>query len=295
MKKLLNSQGLLLFLTLAAALAGALLRRYQLANELLSDGTLVPGSKIHIVLIVLLVLYAAAVIALLRPLRKKRSWQEVFPANRPLNLAQIVCALTLFAGNLFVLLQGTVTGQSVASAFSVVLAKLLPWLAFLAAGCMAAFAGMRMSGQKPSALLYMAVSVYLVVRLILNFQTWNTDPSIHDYGFRLLAAIFCMLGTYQLAGFCLDQGRRRMTAFWTLCAVVCSAIGFTDAVFAGNAGEALVSAALGGFMFVNSVQEPPHPVFQEDRDAGEGEPEQCEGQADLPHEVHGSVGIIPDV
>lgn len=254
MKKLLNSQGLLLFLTLAAALAGALLRRYQLANELLSDGTLVPGSKIHIVLIVLLVLYAAAVIALLRPLRKKRSWQEVFPANRPLNLAQIVCALTLFAGNLFVLLQGTVTGQSVASAFSVVLAKLLPWLAFLAAGCMAAFAGMRMSGQKPSALLYMAVSVYLVVRLILNFQTWNTDPSIHDYGFRLLAAIFCMLGTYQLAGFCLDQGRRRMTAFWTLCAVVCSAIGFTDAVFAGNAGEALVSAALGGFMFVNSVQ-----------------------------------------
>mgnify|MGYP006959258663 CR=1 FL=1 len=56
MKKLLNSQGLLLFLTLAAALAGALLRRYQLANELLSDGTLVPGSKIHIVLIVLLVL-----------------------------------------------------------------------------------------------------------------------------------------------------------------------------------------------------------------------------------------------
>ena len=70
MKKLLNSQGLLLFLTLAAALAGALLRRYQLANELLSDGTLVPGSKIHIVLIVLLVLYAAAVIALLRPLRR---------------------------------------------------------------------------------------------------------------------------------------------------------------------------------------------------------------------------------
>lgn len=254
MKKLLNSQGLLLFLTLAAALSGALLRRYQLANELLSDGTLVPGSKMHIVLLVLLLLFAAAAIALLRPLRRKRSWQEVFPAKRPLNLAQIVCALALFAGNLFVLTGGTATAQPVASGFSVVLAKLLPWLALLAAGCMAAFAGMRMSGQKPSALLYMAVSVYLVVRLILHFQSWNTDPSIHDYGFRLLAAIFCMLGTYQLAGFCLDQGRRRMTAFWTLCAVVCSAIGFTDAVFAADAGEALVSAALCGFMFINSIQ-----------------------------------------
>ncbi len=254
MKKLLNSQGLLLFLTLAAALAGALLRRYQLANELLSDGTLLPGSRMHIVLIALLVLYAAAVILLLRPLRKKRSWQEVFPVNRPLNLVQIACALLLAAGNIFLLTQGKTAVQPVASGFSVVLQKLLPWLAFLAAGCMAAFAGMRMSGQKPPALLYMAVSVYLVVRLILNFQTWNTDPSIHDYGFRLLAAIFCMLGTYQLAGFCLDQGRRRMTCFWTLCAVLCSAIGLTDAVYAANVGEALVSVALGGFMFLNSVQ-----------------------------------------
>lgn len=45
MKKLLNSQGLLLFLTLAAALAGALLRRYQLANELLATGRLSPAAK----------------------------------------------------------------------------------------------------------------------------------------------------------------------------------------------------------------------------------------------------------
>ena len=146
------------------------------------------------------------------------------------------------------------TAQQVVSQFSVLIGKLLPWLGFLAAGCIAAFALLRMSGKKPSAVFYMAVSVYLVVRLILSFQSWNTDPSIHDYCFRLLAAICCMLGTYQLAGFCLDQGRRRLTLFWTLLAVVFSAIGFVDAVRAGDTDEALVSISLCLSMFLSSIQ-----------------------------------------
>ena len=229
MKKLLHSQGLLLLLTFAAAVAGALLRRYQLANELLKDGTLAPGSKMHIVLLILLVLYGAVLVLLLRPLRKKRSWREVFPTGRLVYALQIACALVLLIGNAFAIRGMPATAQQVVSQFSVLIGKLLPWLGFLAAGCIAAFALLRMSGKKPSAVFYMAVSVYLVVRLILSFQSWNTDPSIHDYCFRLLAAICCMLGTYQLAGFCLDQGRRRLTLFWTLFAVVFSAMGFVDA------------------------------------------------------------------
>lgn len=254
MKKLLHSQGLLLLLTLAAAVAGALLRRYQLANELLKDGTLAPGSKMHIVLLILLVLYGAVLVLLLRPLRKKRSWREVFPTGRLVYALQIACALVLLIGNAFAIRGTPATAQQVVSQFSVLIGKLLPWLGFLAAGCMAAFALLRMSGKKPSAVFYMAVSVYLVVRLILNFQSWNTDPSIHDYCFRLLAAICCMLGTYQLAGFCLDQGRRRLTLFWTLLAVVFSAIGFVDAVRAGDTDEALVSISLCLSMFLSSIQ-----------------------------------------
>ena len=254
MKKLLHSQGLLLLLTFAAAVAGALLRRYQLANELLKDGTLAPGSKMHIVLLILLVLYGAVLVLLLRPLRKKRSWREVFPTGRLVYTLQIACALLLLIGNAFAIRGTPATAQQVVSQFSVLIGKLLPWLGFLAAGCMAAFALLRMSGKKPSAVFYMAVSVYLVVRLILNFQSWNTDPSIHDYCFRLLAAICCMLGTYQLAGFCLDQGRRRLTLFWTLFAVVFSAIGFVDAVRAGDTDEALVSISLCLSMFLSSIQ-----------------------------------------
>ena len=68
-----NSQGVLLVSTVLMAALAALLRRYQLGKELLNDGTLLPGSKMQVILPILLALYAAAVIVLLRPLRKKRS------------------------------------------------------------------------------------------------------------------------------------------------------------------------------------------------------------------------------
>ena len=254
MKKLMNSQGVLLVSTVLMAALAALLRRYQLGKELLNDGTLLPGSKMQVILPILLALYAAAVIVLLRPLRKKRSWQEVFPPTPLLNGVQIFCALLLFVGNISTLTKPAGSAQQLVSAFSIVLTRIRPWMGFAAALCMAAFAGMRMSRQKPTAVLYIAVSVYLVVRLILSFQSWNTDPSIHDYALRLLASICCMLGTYQLAGFCLDVGRRRMTAFWALCGTVFSAVGFVDSVYQGDAGEALVSLSLCLFMFVNAIQ-----------------------------------------
>lgn len=254
MKKFMNSQGLLLGLTALMTAVAALLRRYQLGKELLNDGTLMPGSKMQVILPLLLLFYAVVLVVLLRPLRKKRSWQEVFPPMPVLNGIQIFCALLVFIGNIFTLVKPASGSQQLISGFSVILSRVRPWLGFAAALCMAAFAGMRMSRQRPTAVLYIAVSVYLVVRLILNFQSWNTDPSIHDYALRLLASICCMLGAYHLAGFCLDLGRRRMTAFWTLCATALSMIGFVDSAFQSDAGEAFVSLGLCIFMFVNSVQ-----------------------------------------
>ena len=164
-----NSQGVLLVSTVLMAALAALLRRYQLGKELLNDGTLLPGSKMQVILPILLALYAAAVIVLLRPLRKKRSWQEVFPPMPLLNGVQIFCALLLFVGNISTLTKPAGSAQQLVSAFSVVLTRIRPWMGFAAALCMAAFAGMRMSRQKPTVVLYIAVSVYLVVRLILSF------------------------------------------------------------------------------------------------------------------------------
>lgn len=255
MKKLMNSQGIVLLLTILDALAGALLRLGVLSHELLTDGTLLPGSSSYIVLMIVLALYLALLIVLLRPLRRKRSWQEVFPAGSSMYYPQLLCALLLFIGNIFVLMKGSAAVQlQIVSSFTRVFSRLLPWFGFAAAACIGVFCVQRIQKKTPSPLLYMAVSVYLVVRLILNFQSWNTDPSIHDYCYRLLAAICTMLAAYHLAGFCLDVGRRRMTAFWALCAVVFNAIAFVDYAHAKSWGELLISLALCLSMLLSAVQ-----------------------------------------
>lgn len=258
MKKLMNSQGIVLLLTILAALTGTLLRLAVLSHELQADGTLLSGSHRYIVLMVVLVLYLALLIVLLRPLRRKRSWQEVFPAGSRIYSLQYACGLLLFIANIVLLITGPVTvQQQVISRFTYYFSKLLPFLGFAAAGCIVMFSRLRATNRKMmpgTAILYMVVSVYLVVRLILNFQSWNTDPSIHDYCYRLLAAICTMLAAYHLAGFCLDVGRRRMTAFWALCAVVFNAIAFVDYAHAKSWGELLVTLALCLSMLLSAVQ-----------------------------------------
>ena len=100
----------------------------------------------------------------------------------------------------------------------------------------------------------MAVSVYLILRLIVHFQAWNTDPSVHDYCFKLLASICCMLGAFQLAGFSFEKGHRRITVFWTLCAVVFSCVSLPDAYLNGTADELLINVSLMFIMAVSGVQ-----------------------------------------
>ena len=100
----------------------------------------------------------------------------------------------------------------------------------------------------------MIASVYLVVRLIVCFQEWNIDPSVHDYCFQLLAAICCMLAAFQLAGFSFDKGKRRMSLFWSLSAVVFCGISAADMLLRGAADGILVNFALLLSMSVSSAQ-----------------------------------------
>ena len=83
------------------------------------------------------------------------------------------------------------------------------------------------------------MSVYLIVRLIVNFQKWSTDPSLNDFVYHLFAAISCMLAAFQLAGFSFGKGKRRITLFWSLCAVYFSAISIVDCL-CGRANDALL-------------------------------------------------------
>lgn len=267
MKKFPRIQVLILIVLALASIAGFFLRRYQLVHELQANGSLANGSYMHILLSAAAALLVVFLIFALRPLPKKSTCSEVFPTTILPGIMQIVCVTGLLIGNSILLPTGA-SSSSTTNVFFAVMEKALPLLGILCAICIAAFAILRISGRKPSPLLYMVASVYLIVRLILDFQQWGTDPSVHDYAFSLLADICCMIGTYQLAGFSFGRGKRRLTLFWTLCAVFFCAITLADTLHSSHVANTLITFSLGCSLLVSSMQlllYPKHskPLFSE--------------------------------
>lgn len=84
----------------------------------------------------------------------------------------------------------------------------------------------RESGRHPAPELLPVV--YLIVKLMLNFKRWSTDPIILDYCVVLFALIFALLAFYHGAGFCLDLGKPRKTLFYAMAAVFFCAGGIAD-------------------------------------------------------------------
>lgn len=257
MKKTNSLPILLGLLVLLGSIVGFFVRRAQLAGELLPDGSLAAGSYLHIVLTVLTLLLLAAMFALLLPLKRYTDYRVFFTEAPAPNALQIGVAVGLVWGNVILWARGREPATALATQSPVVseaLSAILAPLGLLSAVCIAAFALLRVAEKKPSALLYMVGSIYLVVRLIVYFQEWNTDPSIHDYCFQLLAAICSMLSFFQLAGFSLDRGKRRICLFWCLSAVFFCSITAADTMAHGALDEFLINGALLVSLAVNSVQ-----------------------------------------
>lgn len=247
MKKTFQTQWYLLFLTLAVALSGWLLRSVQLSTELLPSGALAQGSYLHVVLAVVTIVFLILLALLILPLAQERRWSYIFSASPLPNGLQLLAATMLIVGNAILWMRGTTPVSSIfvqLPDFFLVLSELLPPLGILSGLCIGGFALVCGRGKVPTPLLYMAASLYLILRLIVCFQAWNTDPSIYNYCFQLLAAISSMLAAFQLAGFSFGKGRRRITLFWCLCAVVFCAITVADTFATGTVDDILINLAM---------------------------------------------------
>lgn len=238
-------------ITFAATLVAFCLRRVQLLRELLPDGSLAEGSSLWLFLAVLSGVFVVALVALLLPMEKLPRSRDVFTVSALPNLLQILAAAALLAGNILLLFGGSVETPVVNVGLSKALTFLLPLLGIAAAICLAAFAVICSGGRAPSPLLFMCTTVYLAIRLLIQFQRWNADPSIHDYCYSFLAAIFGMLAAFYLAGFGFDKGKRRITLFWTLSALVFFSIQFADALHSGVTSDILIGGALLLTMAIN--------------------------------------------
>lgn len=229
------------FLLLLYIFGGCFCRWYQLKNELLFDGSLAEGAFMQRVLPLLTLTFLVGFAFILYGLKNNPSHKDCFSRHPIPVMLQILAGGILAAGNTLQLIVGR-EPASIYTQISIALTKFVPYLGLIAGLCIILFALLTLWGKNPSPLLYMLVSIYLVVQLIVCFQEWNMDPSIHDYAYKLLAAITCMLGCFQIAGLCFRKGNRRITIFWNLCAMFFCSVSLPD--YVGDTSELLINISL---------------------------------------------------
>lgn len=84
--------------------------------------------------------------------------------------------------------------------------------------------------------------IYLVIKLILNFKDWSTDPIILDYCDMLFALIFTLLAFYGSAGFVFNKGQPRKALFYASVAVFFCAMAAVSDIMDGNFPTAIAYA-----------------------------------------------------
>lgn len=238
------------------AVLGFVLRYMQRKNELLPDGSIAEGAICYKLLPLAVVLFGIGIAVILWGIDRHRNWNQLYQ-NKLLSVFSLCASGVLLLGNILLLIseqEPVSVYVSSAPEFAAFLNNLLPWLGIVAAICAAFHAYQCYSAKKPSPLLYMCLSLYLAVRLVVCFQAWNTDPSIHNYCYTLLAGICSMLATFHFAGFSFDKGKRRMGLFWLSFACVFNAITLADAIYDSDLGALLLHFALLLLCAIHSLQ-----------------------------------------
>lgn len=82
----------------------------------------------------------------------------------------------------------------------------------LAAATCLVFTGIsRLKRERPNYLLHAAITAYLVLHLVRQYQNWNTEPQLLSYIFPLLASVFLMVAAYYRTA--MDAGKTDYRAF----------------------------------------------------------------------------------
>ena len=121
-------------------------------------------------------------------------------------------------------------------------APILTLLGMGACICLFVAAGDRRQDRKRHEAAEVLPVAYLLIKLILNFKSWSTDPIILDYCFKLFAMIFALLAFFLEAGFVFDRGKPRRTLFCAMGAVFFCAAAIPEGMMNFCLSETLFAA-----------------------------------------------------
>lgn len=192
---------LTLYLGLPAALCMFLLCRFGVDDR----GLFIPG---HFASILVWVLTAAMAVCLglaLRPLEgTSGKYSRMFPPSR-------MAALGILAAGLGILL--TVMDSLTAVDEPVrILSGILKILAAIALGYLA---WCRWNCRRGSFLAWAVVTVYMMLRLMFEYQSWSAEPELLRYCFPLLSSVCMTVAFYQRTALSVNTGSRKMYLFFT--------------------------------------------------------------------------------
>lgn len=238
---------ILMVLTVLGAIVGAGLRYYQLTHCMTATGLIVPGSRILYGMLGFAAI-GVIVMAILCPRLNPLPGTErdvIGPAGYL--FAELVATVAIFYGSLHGLLRLIAEAGSFGALLqSGITSALLPIGGMLAAALLATAALLYGRGSKAAFWLVLAASVYFAAQLVSDFKQWSTDPLVIDFCFRLLARVCGMLALFHISGFPLSAGRKRLTVFWSIGAVVFTGMMIPDIFLGGSItlGELLLQLGL---------------------------------------------------
>lgn len=202
----------------AAAVLAAVLRTVQLQIVFDADGLPETGHPLTLVLSIFCAVATAAIgiFSLRLPARKTGVLKPDMASGILASAGGILLLFSciLEAADSLLSLHGS--GRQLLTA----LTFLLCVLGMLSGLLIFAAAMQRQKGRKPSIALYIVPFLYIMLRLVLYFKSWSSDPIILDYCFGLFALLCIMGGSYRIGGYCFDQGKRRLSTFWAMTGVL---------------------------------------------------------------------------
>lgn len=196
------------YLILGSGGLGLVLRILLYATGIDGRGLLVKGHWASVALCVLTVAVLAAVFLTTRLFCAAANYRTAYPAS-------VIAAVGAFAAMIGIGIT-TVTEFAEFSSRIHLIVWILGLISTLSMGCIGIC---RLTGKKPSFLLYAAICLYFALRMVSRYQRWSADPQLHDYCFYLMAYVALMLAAYQHAAFHADMGNDRALWFCSLTAV----------------------------------------------------------------------------
>ena len=195
-------------LTVIAGVLALVLRILLQVTGIDEKGLLVAGHFAGVALYILTALFLVVLFLCVWSVNNLNRYSKLFPPS-----------LLGAAGCVFAAVGVLYTGAEQIFRQSDILTLITALVAVVAAVCLVRIGMLRQKGQRPSYLLYTAVTLYLMLHLVCQYRFWSPESQFLLYFFPLLASVFLTLTAYQATCMTAKKGIRWQYVFFNQAAL----------------------------------------------------------------------------